>query len=307
MRHIIYPILLAVLLTFPAVVLGITAHFQSYAVRYEHKFQVPFSYIIGISCLTVLGAMTHLASLILELEASASGFGFRKTVREAENPITILLVPFWLGVVGVIGTKQGMERIGGCISNPPDGYDFADIETNSQLCTEWAISLGFAVTTTVAVVAWWFMVPVGMSQDAFVSRIWQRRQQQANRAKGIVPPPAIAPAGAAQAQNPPATTQPLAAGPVSVQQPPLTIPPNVSAPQTSTDIEALAGRGDDNSRHASSDPMTMPASPPPSAQPSWIQPSTAIGPLNEQVPGTAVDSNVPASPAAPPQATTHTS
>ncbi|KAG8894195.1 hypothetical protein FRC00_009348, partial [Tulasnella sp. 408] len=155
---------------------------------------------------------------------------------------------------------------------------------------------------------WWVLVPAWRSQDAFVARVWQRRQQQANKAKGTLAPPAIAPAGAATAQIPlAAPLPPQAAGPVTAQQPPLAIPPSAAAPPTSVDIEAEAGRGNDNPRQASSDPMTSPASPPPSALPSWVQPSTVIGPLHEQIPGTAADSNVPSTPAAPPQVGAHAS
>ncbi|KAG9048244.1 hypothetical protein FS837_000443 [Tulasnella sp. UAMH 9824] len=176
---------------------------------------------------------------------------------------------------------------------------------NPQICKEWAVSLACAGTTAVAVLAWFVLVEGGGGQDAFAARVWQWRQQQANKAKGIVAPPAIAPAGAATAQIPLAPLPPQAAAPVAA--PPLTIPPTAAAPPTWTDIEAEAGRSNDNPRQASSDPMTSPASPPPSALPSWVQPSTMIGPLHEQIPGTAADSNVPSSPAAPPQAGAHTS
>ncbi|KAG8932717.1 hypothetical protein FRC00_014250, partial [Tulasnella sp. 408] len=154
----------------------------------------------------------------------------------------------------------------------------------------------------VALSVWGCILDVRKSRDAFLSRIWQRRQQQANIAKGIVSPPAIAPAGALQVQVPPAAALPLAASPAAVQQPPLTIPPNSAAPPTSVDIEAMTGLDNDNPRQVSSNPMTSPASPPPSALPSWVQSSTIVGPLNEQVAGTATDPNVPSASAAPPQA-----
>ncbi|KAG8894196.1 hypothetical protein FRC00_009349, partial [Tulasnella sp. 408] len=154
----------------------------------------------------------------------------------------------------------------------------------------------------VALFFWGCILDVRKSRDDFLSRIWQRRQQQANIAKGIVPPPGMAPAGALQVQVPPAAALPLAASPAAVQQSPLTIPSNSVAPPTSIDIEAMTGRDSDNPQQVSSNPMTSPASPPPSALPSWVQSSTIVGPLNGQVPGTATDSKVPSASAAPPQA-----
>lgn len=140
-----------------------------------------------------------------------------------------------------------------------------------------------------------------MGRDAFVSRVWQRRQQKANNARGIVPPPAILPAGAAQAQVAPAVPSlPLAAGPVTFQQPSATIPRNGAAPPTTLDIEATAGLGNDPPQQGSSDPMTLPASPPPSALPSWIQPSTTIGSEPGQLPNSTTGSNAPVAPAASP-------
>ncbi|KAG9024944.1 hypothetical protein FS837_005134 [Tulasnella sp. UAMH 9824] len=157
----------------------------------------------------------------------------------------------------------------------------------------------------VALFVWGCIVDVQRSRDDFVSRIWQRRQQQANIAKGMVPPSAIAPAGALQVHAPPAAPLPLAASPPAVQQPPLTIPPNNAAPPTSIELEDMTGRDNDNPRQVSSNPMTLPASPPPSALPSWAQSSANIGTLSEQVPGTAPDTNVPSASAAPPQAGVH--
>ncbi|KAG8919540.1 hypothetical protein FRC00_011205, partial [Tulasnella sp. 408] len=171
----------------------------------------------------------------------------------------------------------------------------------------WAISLASVLATMVGLFVWGCILDVPKSRDDFLSRIWQRRQRQANIAKGIVPPPGIAPAGALQVQVPPAAALPLAASPAAVQQPPLKIPSNSAAPPTSIDIEAMTGRDNDNPQHVSSNPMTSPASPPPSALPSWVQSSTIVGPLNEQVPDTATDSNVPSASAAPPQAGVHTS
>ncbi|KAG8946671.1 hypothetical protein FRC00_009467 [Tulasnella sp. 408] len=181
------------------------------------------------------------------------------------------------------------------------------LEPSPQLCVEWAISLASVLATTVALFVWGCFLDVRKSRDDFLSRIWQRRQRQAYIAKGIVPPPGIAPAGALQVQVPPAAPLPLAANPAAVQQPPPTIPPNSAAPPTSIDIEAMTGGGSDNPQHVSSDPMTSPASPPPSALPSWVQSSTIVGPLNEQVAGTPTDPNVPSASAAPPQAGVHTS
>lgn len=114
---------------------------------YEHKFQVPFSYTIAIASLTIAGATAHLISLILDLEASASGFvreifalvpicfddepllgrlsgfqDFRKAVANIEPALTIILVPLWIGVVIAIGAKQKMDLIGFCISKSPEGY-----------------------------------------------------------------------------------------------------------------------------------------------------------------------------------------
>ncbi|KAG8953847.1 hypothetical protein FRC04_001477 [Tulasnella sp. 424] len=139
-----------------------------------------------------------------------------------------------------------------------------------------------------------------MGRDTFVSRVWQRRQQKANKARGIVPPPAVLPAGAAQVQVAPAVPS-LPAGPVTFQQPTATIPQNGAAPPTTLDIEATAGHDNDPPQQGSSDPMTSPASPPPSALPSWIQPSTIIGSEPGQLPNATTGSNAPIASVASPQ------
>lgn len=154
----------------------------------------------------------------------------------------------------------------------------------------------------VALVAWFITTHAWMGRDAFVSRVWQRRQQKANKARGFVPPSAVLPAGAAQIQVAPAAPSlPLAAGPVTFQQPSATIPQNGAAPPTTFDIEATAGHDNDPPQQGSSDPMTSPASPPPSALPSWIQPSTIIGSEPGQLPNFTTGSNAPVAPAASPQ------
>ncbi|KAG9024943.1 hypothetical protein FS837_005133, partial [Tulasnella sp. UAMH 9824] len=90
--------------------------------------------------------------------------------------------------------------------------------------------------------SWGWILDLHKSRDAFVSRIWQKRRQQANMAKGIVPPPAIAPAGALQVHVPPAALLAV------VQQPPPGIPPNNAAPPTSIELEDVTGRHNNNPR-----------------------------------------------------------
>ncbi|KAG8932715.1 hypothetical protein FRC00_014248 [Tulasnella sp. 408] len=166
-----------------------------------------------------------------------------------------------------------MELIGGCPYIPPAGY-----VSKPQICTEWYIVLGFAVGTTLALPAMYYANLKLNAREAFVSGVWGYRQYRANKAKRPVAPTQTLVRGRA-AQLPPTAPPPpvgsasqmTAIPPAGQQLQPPVIPQWGAAPPTYLDVEATAGVSNDIQREASSDPMTSPASPPPSALPSWVQ------------------------------------
>ncbi|KAG8953846.1 hypothetical protein FRC04_001476 [Tulasnella sp. 424] len=246
--------------TFPSAVLGITAHFQSYAVRYGHGFRGAFFYTIIVACFTVIFEMAHLVSLILELDASVSAAAFRKGLT-GFAPAVVPLELLWFGVTFLHVLQYDMDVIGGYSWGTPPDYH----ETNPHICMEWAISLGCVVGIIITLPAMHVATQKWMAQDILASRVWQWRRQRANKA---VPPLVIAPAGAFQLQlaapPPPASDLPMGPVPVTVQQPTHSVSPSRdAAPPTSIDIEAMASLSDTAPQETSSVPITS-AAPPPS-------------------------------------------
>ncbi|KIO32963.1 hypothetical protein M407DRAFT_18119 [Tulasnella calospora MUT 4182] len=258
----------------------ITSHFQSASLRSGHGSQSPFSYAIAIAFLTIIVGVGHLSTLVLDLDAATSGVRFRRQFAESQSVLTTLLVFFWIGVVFVVGLKQGMGTIGGCPYVPPAGY-----VSQPQICMEWFIVLGFTCGTTLVLPAMYYANTKLQARDAFVSRVWQWRQYRANKAKGQAPPPRKPVRGRA-AQLPPAAPPPPFGSAFQMMTIPATgqqlqssaVPPSGAAPPTYLDVEAMGGQANDSRRESSSDSMTSPAAPPPSTLPSWMQPSTPVVP-----------------------------
>ncbi|KAG8923776.1 hypothetical protein FRC01_012346 [Tulasnella sp. 417] len=115
------------------------------------------------------------------------------------------------------------------------------------------------------------------AREDFVARVWKWRQYRANKAKGLTALPRGPVRGhAAQPPlgPPPPSSLAFQTGATGPQlQQPFTIPPRGAAPSTDLDVEAMGGQVSDSWRKASSDAMTSPAAPPPSARPSWTHPS----------------------------------
>ncbi|KAG8923777.1 hypothetical protein FRC01_012347, partial [Tulasnella sp. 417] len=271
----------AVYLASPYGVLGIISHFQSFSVQSGRGYQSPFSYVMGVACLTIIVGFTHVAALVLDLNAATSGVRFRAKLVDIDGLVTSLLTLLWLGVGAVLGLKQRMEAIGGCPWRPSPGY-----VSNPQICLEWFIVIGFSGAVLLSVLAMYYGNKKLKVREAFVAHVWKRRQYRANKAKGIIAPPQRLARGraAGQAQAPPTGPPPPGSAFQMVTIPPArpeaqhSSVPWSANPPTYHEVESMDNRPDYYRRDASTDSMTAPATPPPSTLPSWMQPATPFAP-----------------------------
>ncbi|KAG8910721.1 hypothetical protein FRC01_006177, partial [Tulasnella sp. 417] len=301
----------AVYLASPYGVLGIISHFQSFSVQSGHGYQSPFSYVMVAACLTIIVGFTHVAALVLDLNAANSGVRFRAKLVDIDGLVTSVLTLLWLGVGAVLGLKQRMEAIGGCPWRPSPGYGtdspvdstaglgvltvpcaapspFLQFITvsNPQICLEWFIVIGFSGAVLLSVLAMYYANKTLKVREAFVAQVWKRRQYRANKAKGIIAPPQRLARGRApgQAQAPPTGPPPLGSTFQMVTIPPArpeaqhSSVPWSANPPTYHEVESMDSRPDYHRRDASTDSMTLPATPPPSTLPSWMQPATPFAP-----------------------------
>lgn len=152
------------------------------------------------------------------------------------------------------------------------------IVSNPQICIERDIVLGFAGGITLALPAMYLVDIKLKAREAFVSRVWKRRQYRANKAKGLVAPSRTLGQGHPVQPPPPAHPPPLGSAFPMVTIPaagqhlqPSTIPGWGATPPTYRDVEAMSGRANDFRPEASSESLTLPATPPPSSRPSWMR------------------------------------
>ncbi|KAG8932716.1 hypothetical protein FRC00_014249 [Tulasnella sp. 408] len=238
-----------------------------------------FTYSIAIASVTIVLGIGHVSTLILDLNAATSGVRFRQQFAETQKFLTVLLTILWVAVVAILGLRQKMDTIGGCLYVPRTGY-----VSNPQICIEWYIVISFAGAATLALPALYLADTKLKAREAFVSRVWNRRQYRANKANRLGAPPRRLVRGHPAQPPPPAPSAPptpfgsafqMVTIPASghYPQPSAYSPWGDDAPPTYRDVEAMSGRAHDFRREVSTDSLTLPATPPPSTLPSWMQPA----------------------------------
>ncbi|KIO32962.1 hypothetical protein M407DRAFT_18118 [Tulasnella calospora MUT 4182] len=283
---LLHPTLLGILVLCCIFIISFTAHFQSLAVGNGFGSQVPFSFTITVTLFTILGASIEGFSLYFEVTQSPAAVHVNNLLAIGEPYVEGALGLLWLAVLIVVGARQKMKLIGGCLDPSPRLYS-----PDPGVCSEWKACLFFVVVACLSLVVWVAINHQTKSRGlcaGFIRHLLRQRAQDraartaarqaaaAQAAKAVTPsapPPSTVP--------PPYVAHPPAAGPFKEASEHTIASKLPNTRESSAWAPSLPFAENRDSQGVSSTSelgvLTPPASPPPSTLPPWVRTSRIEG------------------------------